>query len=513
MVAEHLIAIRAADVCAFRRNTQVSYRFVDAARCLVDKINDLIAAVENDGDWSAYEKFTVAIDPLEELLLAFETEDDGNEENNLMNTTTVDDCRASISGWEKNRTIVRTVLERLTTHKSLSVLLDPDQKDRVDLAAAYRHDDLTLLNEFVAGIKRHLNQNIALEFPKKMHALLGEISRGAQDIQQIFKDTHQLPDSWDVLAVKSVMAIYGLIKLGSNQSIDLETRRFFKQDKPWMTAKSLLAGALGYFNGKGDKTQVIQLYDDFLKEFLGGPVEGIPASYYELLKTVGKIGRSYHAQSLLLATLCRELTNCYQSTNILTDQQHIALQNAFDQTLEALQQSTTRAQPNVKDLSLSRLTEFNFDGYEGDPCIKLFQDSAKELSKRFKDLQIDEKGGCEERLKQAMLKDKERMLAVNKRLQTGLRTDELESIEVKIKVCKGGSKGEMIKERTVWVHPSTRLSAIGWVISKDPSVKSQIKSGFTFEHQVTESQFASSLVDDDVKSLAQENKLALIMSI
>lgn len=56
------------DVVSFRRNTQVSYMVVERARDVVGAINNYIAKVENsvDGDWDSFEKFTVAIEPLEE---------------------------------------------------------------------------------------------------------------------------------------------------------------------------------------------------------------------------------------------------------------------------------------------------------------------------------------------------------------------------------------------------------------------------------------------------------------
>ena len=56
------------DVVSFRRNTQVSYMFVERARDLVNAINKYIEKVENssDPDWDSFMKFTTAIEPLEE---------------------------------------------------------------------------------------------------------------------------------------------------------------------------------------------------------------------------------------------------------------------------------------------------------------------------------------------------------------------------------------------------------------------------------------------------------------
>lgn len=63
-----LIHVVGADVCTFRRNTQVSYRFLELASNLWAEINKLINDVEtsDDCDWAAYDKYVAAIDPLEE---------------------------------------------------------------------------------------------------------------------------------------------------------------------------------------------------------------------------------------------------------------------------------------------------------------------------------------------------------------------------------------------------------------------------------------------------------------
>lgn len=63
---KYLIELIGADVCAFRRNNQVSYRFVERARNVCDRINQLIAAVETDARWEDYFKYTAAVDILEE---------------------------------------------------------------------------------------------------------------------------------------------------------------------------------------------------------------------------------------------------------------------------------------------------------------------------------------------------------------------------------------------------------------------------------------------------------------
>jgi hypothetical protein len=56
------------DVMSFRRNTHVSYMVAERARDIINAINEYIARVEDSeiADWDSFEKFTVAIEPLEE---------------------------------------------------------------------------------------------------------------------------------------------------------------------------------------------------------------------------------------------------------------------------------------------------------------------------------------------------------------------------------------------------------------------------------------------------------------
>lgn len=65
-VSKYLIELIGKDVCAFRRNTQVSYRVVEQARAISRTINELIKRVDENDDWDAFDKYTQAIDPLEE---------------------------------------------------------------------------------------------------------------------------------------------------------------------------------------------------------------------------------------------------------------------------------------------------------------------------------------------------------------------------------------------------------------------------------------------------------------
>ena len=65
---KQLIETIGRDVVRFRRNTQISYNFVDKARASCQAINELIREVDENDDWDSYDKFTEAVDLLEEYV-------------------------------------------------------------------------------------------------------------------------------------------------------------------------------------------------------------------------------------------------------------------------------------------------------------------------------------------------------------------------------------------------------------------------------------------------------------
>jgi hypothetical protein len=63
---KYLIDAVGRDVVSFRRNAQVSYLLVDRTRDIFDAINAYIQRTESGEDWNSFDKFTNAIDPIEE---------------------------------------------------------------------------------------------------------------------------------------------------------------------------------------------------------------------------------------------------------------------------------------------------------------------------------------------------------------------------------------------------------------------------------------------------------------
>ena len=65
-VIKYLIEVVGRDVVSFRRNAHVSFMLVDRARDICDAINIHIKQTHSGTDWSSFEKFSDALDPVEE---------------------------------------------------------------------------------------------------------------------------------------------------------------------------------------------------------------------------------------------------------------------------------------------------------------------------------------------------------------------------------------------------------------------------------------------------------------
>jgi hypothetical protein len=67
-VVKYLLEAVGRCIASFQRNTHVSYMVVERARDIVKAINKCIIDVESSAteDWASYDKFSKAIEPLEE---------------------------------------------------------------------------------------------------------------------------------------------------------------------------------------------------------------------------------------------------------------------------------------------------------------------------------------------------------------------------------------------------------------------------------------------------------------
>ncbi|KAI0247266.1 hypothetical protein BJV78DRAFT_1157321 [Lactifluus subvellereus] len=118
-----LIDIVGHDVVSFRRNAHVSCMLVDRARDILCNVNGYIQGAERERDWTSFEKFTNAIDPVEPedallQLIAFTEDEKGRY---LASGNSVEDCVASTEHRATNRVQIWSTLDVLATRTELTM--------------------------------------------------------------------------------------------------------------------------------------------------------------------------------------------------------------------------------------------------------------------------------------------------------------------------------------------------------------------------------------------------------
>jgi hypothetical protein len=137
---KYLIEVIGYDACALKRNTQTTYRLVNNASQIYKQINDLIKVVETeDGDtWDDFDKYTGAIDPLEEYVLdsssvpwlalnfpfasflfKISTLIEKESRQWLVNNDSITDCLQSIYDWVDNRTKLRAFVKEFQVRSAI----------------------------------------------------------------------------------------------------------------------------------------------------------------------------------------------------------------------------------------------------------------------------------------------------------------------------------------------------------------------------------------------------------
>ncbi|KAF8599072.1 hypothetical protein BDV93DRAFT_560724 [Ceratobasidium sp. AG-I] len=540
-----LIDVVATDVCALRRNTRVSYNFLELASNLWTEINKLIEIVDQgDSDWDNYDRYVAAIDPLEEILLKFCSDADDERDRYLASFASIVDCVSFVDQWERSRSNLRESFGKLHTEQHFLDLKTPPN----DVEKIQQQDDIAFLSDLVAATKSH-----PAAAKVKPPTLIMDIEPQLENIRsqlQLTLKSPGFPDNSLVIIIKCAMIVYGAMELIGRGGLDKNSTSHIASQTVWGAAKILLEHAGEHAKNPTEPTheQLKTEYDAFVKNLTGAAKIKLPDSYASLLKFVGKIGRSYHAQAILLVTLCRDAAKYFETENNQTDDNFSALERAFNKTADALRASVSEiAQATTTQHALDSTstqndgTTFGSDGHvselggatvdatarapSSDPTkaqasdqelANLFFASAKEIAQCFQDIGLKDQADPEKRLKAAETKDKQQVSRVNKKLRKpSAEAEPLQLISLLVNVHGAARAGEIYFTTKMLLRPSTRLSAVRWSLSTAPKLAEKslmTKSHFEREDVGGEENRVVSL-DTTISSLekAGQVKLRLIM--
>ncbi|KAH9953633.1 hypothetical protein BC827DRAFT_1159128 [Russula dissimulans] len=455
-----LIETIARDVVQFRRNTQVSYHFVDRARSICDIINALIRKVDEEDDWDSYDKFTEAIDFLEELLLASAATIQDEVQRYLCEGKDVDGCITSATVWESNRERLRELLNSFGTRPEFVELLPVTDDQEATITEAEKHDDASLLLELYQSIKRHaFRQCTEGSVPQLIELVNGQLA----DLYALAQ-SEVLDDVLAVFTIKTAMLVFGIMEISTDSHADKNRVHHLKLEPVWDAAHNLLVFFHDITEGLDVEVEEIEeKYDSFLQILRTIPDAPLPVSYTKLMKQAGNIRRPHLAQAIAIISLCRFLARHYEN---LTEDQRTAtnvepLEEACQGTLVALQ---------VAAASVTTLRNFDMNAPENSGVGGVFIVARTKIQDCFNHFGLaDHWTHYEKIFQQAAEKDRSRTAQLSEILASRpsrISDGTSDLVRVNVEVCDGSPTGTIIKVFSVSAERETRLRALRWYISK-----------------------------------------------
>ncbi|KAF7979911.1 hypothetical protein HWV62_40310 [Athelia sp. TMB] len=306
---QDLLKVCAFDACSAKRNTFSIFGLLSIARDLCKAIHLLAKEVDDAqdlDDWVAFEKYTAAIDPLEQLL--FKIVDWVAKESHLFlnKTTTVTDAVEFVTTWEKARVDLSTlrVIEspELQAIKPVSAV--------TDAAEFQRHDDRCLISAFCDEISGTKFEGPALTSSEKSLSappatLMVQLKQlNGMIPSKLSAETDELSTT---LTVKCTMIVQGVIYLTDNAT-EPDTKAALGDRTIWTKACAMFTKLSDHLSDSAAATlaETQALYNDFLN-FLQNLVVEIPSEYLDIRRSVKNVKRPYHARTLALASQCRKL--------------------------------------------------------------------------------------------------------------------------------------------------------------------------------------------------------------
>ncbi|CCO34156.1 hypothetical protein RSOLAG1IB_00029 [Rhizoctonia solani AG-1 IB] len=510
----HLLQHTGAEVSAFRRNCQVSYRLVEQIRDSYDALNKLIENAELTGSWEDYEKYNHAIDPLEELLLKILEVTEPEHKEYLLpvtSTTTLGLFKGFINNWVDHRNNIRTYFDQLRKDEPFKGLVIGSTNDDDEINTAQSHDDRALLQGLLKAIATNL-PNVKRENTKL------KATQAYQDLQSIVAlqsgnpPQDILKEPLRVLTIKYAMIIYGLTELmGLTTDPDSELDGQLYAASVWDPAEKLSTNIHAHLRPKKDENvnlaQLQGMYDVLEKALEGDFSVDMPEAYYQLFKLVGKIGRAYHAQSILLASLCYDAASKFDKDSaIKNNTTRNSLENALVKTIKAFQAAGLSAESAPKGSSQNDVAEKNPAPNDAQPdCATLYGESINVIKKCFSTMSIEPDFDLLERFQDAQTKDQKRVQEVKLRLEKTTPPP----VNLMLKVYIKEKSGEPNKSESVKVPQTTRLSYIKWIVEKGLPGTSSI----CFERHGEATQPAELPLDTKISTLLNADNKECILDV
>ncbi|KAI9439116.1 hypothetical protein H4582DRAFT_117595 [Lactarius indigo] len=464
------------DVVSFRRNTHVSYLVVERARDIVTAINEYISRVESSdaGDWDSFEKFSSAIEPLEDILFQLLVFTEDEKTRYFGNDRDIADCITSTEAWAENRKRLSETLKSFHTHTPLVNLFDredSESRDR-DRQDALDHDDRSLMKEIGSARKNIFDSK---RYPKYVTNAVTPL-----DTLQKQMTSESLPEWLTVITIKTCMLVQGVLEVVLQPNTSTELLNHLKSKTVWGAVTALTKALVGV-----DKRlpalpkEVEDKYEEFLKilQKLSKLALKLPDSFVNILKEAGRVRRPFQAQAFALVMLCRFLADHFNKigdkTSVTVD--HVnSLEEAFNETLTVLHAAIN---------AVTQLSVFNLTDFESNSTVQEFERVESVIKESFTSFGLSEEWSKKENVrKEAWEKDKSRMEQLNKVLNKPQSTSAT-VMKVNISIRENSPDGRELCNTTVSEEITTRLLALRWTVAtalQSPDDAKRARTGGSF---------------------------------
>ncbi|KAH9995259.1 hypothetical protein BJV77DRAFT_1066350 [Russula vinacea] len=508
-VIKYLVQAVGRDVVSFQRNTQVSYMAVERARDILKQINDYIDKVENSigtaEDWDNFEKFTTAIDPLEEILsnLLLLTKDE--KEQHFAKIDSIGDCVTSAVHWVHHRQELFKALGDFDTSIGLDRLSDESrtQTREHEHKEAQFNDDKAFLEELGTTTKNVISKD-SIKFPSYLQA--AEASLESLQNAVINGSTSSTPEWLRVTTIQTSILVEGVVKI-MEVTPDTKILSHLKSKPVWTAASELTKDLRDNLNNTPSilPESVKKKYDALVKLLPNSCDLALPEAYVELIKKVGHIRRPFQAQAIALARLCHFLAGKFNETGAsITVEGFNSLDEAFDKTLAVLE-----AAINV----VSDLRTFDTANFDEHPTLEEFTKAEGLIKKGFKPFSLDaEWSSRQSDLVAARNKDKKRMEELSS-LYSQNPSDTTKKVMVNVNIhCESGNS---LGKVSVEEDETTRLLALRWRVASvlKPDEMKRARDAGTFFKEDGRSKLALqsqlSQLEDIVRDSAGKSEVTL----
>ncbi|KDN35554.1 hypothetical protein RSAG8_11469, partial [Rhizoctonia solani AG-8 WAC10335] len=416
----------------------------------------------------------------------------------------------------------RDLYDEIRTREELKGFIPSPEEYEIEVDGAKAHDDRTLLQNLLKSIGD--NESKVERGRIQNSQMVKKVKDSLQSTLDLLEASPRksLEEDLSVVTIKCAMAAYGVTEVMKNEP----TRRLSRILHSMTVSTSILnarapnyrlaANIHDHLKRNDEAPNVSELNKTYaeLEAALTGEVPILmPDAYLKLFPLVGKIGRAYHAQSLVLASLCHQVASHFENNK--SHEAREALEKALDKTIDAFMaagglNNKPAANGTVQAVNgastngtMSNGTVPSIPGEYDKSCEQLYDETLSEIKLCCDVMKMSNDSDLQGKLDEARAKDQARLESYKNRVTKDAPARAL--VDLTIIVYTNDSNESPFHNLKAQVLQTARLSYIKWLATKElKGVKI-----LHFENPDCEEPEQPMHLDAEIKPLVKDNACTL----